>query len=192
MRVPAGTGLRIHQGSLLVMQVHYNTLAKSSGPDRSQVQLELDPNPPAHELRLLPVANPKKLAIAAGDAHAQQQVSLALGLLESAFKMPQSDLILYGNAPHMHLLGKRIVTSLEDRTLVEIPRWDFHWQQSYLFAEPLLARPGDTINVECDYDNSAGNQPLIDGMQRPPRDVTWGEGTMDEMCLSFLLVTPAP
>jgi hypothetical protein len=44
--------------------------------------------------------------------------------------------------------------------------------------------------VECHYDNSPGNQPVVDGQRLPPRDVTWGEGTHDEMCLSYIMAIP--
>jgi hypothetical protein len=40
--LPAGTGVLLHRGALIVMQVHYN-LIESAGPDRSQAQLRLRP-----------------------------------------------------------------------------------------------------------------------------------------------------
>ena len=190
LRVPEGTALRIHQGSLLVMQVHYNTLAKNGQGDRSVVQLELSATPPLHELRVVPIANPKQLRIPAGDPSAKQLITAPVSLIESFMQMPIGDLTIYANAPHMHLLGTRIVTSIGDKTLVEIPRWDFHWQQAYTLQTPVTVHSNDTIQVECTYDNRQTNQPVIGGVQQPSRDVTWGEGTLDEMCLSFLTVTP--
>jgi hypothetical protein len=40
--LPTGTGVLLHKGDLVVMQVHYN-LIEAAGPDRSQAQLELRP-----------------------------------------------------------------------------------------------------------------------------------------------------
>jgi hypothetical protein len=40
--LPAGTGVLLHKGALIVMQVHYN-LIESAGPDRSRAQLRLRP-----------------------------------------------------------------------------------------------------------------------------------------------------
>jgi hypothetical protein len=40
--LPAGTGIRLHRGAKIVMQVHYN-LIEASGPDRSRVVLRLRP-----------------------------------------------------------------------------------------------------------------------------------------------------
>ena len=107
------------------------------------------------------------------------------------FGLRHGDVLAYGSAPHMHLLGRRIVTSVQDGpVLLEVPRWDFHWQQPYEFQAPYLLRPQDSIQVECEYDNSQQNQPVIGGQQQQTRDLGWGEGTADEMCLSFLYVAP--
>ena len=40
--LPAGTGVLLHKGAKVVMQVHYN-LIEASGPDRSRAQLRLRP-----------------------------------------------------------------------------------------------------------------------------------------------------
>jgi mono/diheme cytochrome c family protein len=93
---------------------------------------------------------------------------------------------IHGVAGHMHLLGRSIRVELNpgregERVLLDIPRWDFHWQNAYAFAEPVVAEPGDRIRVTCRHDAS-----LRDG---DPRYVVWGEGTTDEMCLGVLQVT---
>ena len=44
--------------------------------------------------------------------------------------------------------------------------------------------PGDSFRIRCVYDNSAANQPVIDGVQITPTALSWGDGTLDEMCLS--------
>ena len=47
-------------------------------------------------------------------------------------------------------------------------------------------RGGSRIDVEAVYDNSPrnGKNPTV-----PPRDVGWGEGTADEMCIAFIRTT---
>lgn len=47
---------------------------------------------------------------------------------------------------------------------------------------------GDTIKLDCWYDNSEANQPIVDGQPKQPETVGWGEGTYDEMCLGVLYV----
>jgi hypothetical protein len=96
-------------------------------------------------------------------------------------------------AGHMHLLGASIRLELDPGTprakvLLDIPRWDFHWQNAYTLARPVVARPGDVVRVTCRYDvrkRAAGSE----GIPRAPRYVLWGEGTTDEMCLGILQVT---
>jgi hypothetical protein len=93
---------------------------------------------------------------------------------------------IHAIAGHMHLLGRSIRLELlpaggEPHVLLDIPRWDFHWQSSYAFAEPVVAEAGDRIRVTCRHDAS-----LREG---DPRYVVWGEGTTDEMCLGVLQVT---
>src|SRR5205085_1237640 len=44
--------------------------------------------------------------------------------------------------PHMHMIGKRIKVTMtpvegETQTLVEIGAWDYNWQETYLFKQPL-------------------------------------------------------
>jgi hypothetical protein len=98
---------------------------------------------------------------------------------------------IYGVAGHMHLRGVDIRVELNPgtggaRTLLHIPRWNFHWQDAYFLQEPVDASPGDTIRVSCRFDNSARAQPVVNGKRLGPRYVLWGEGTTDEMCLGLL------
>jgi hypothetical protein len=96
-------------------------------------------------------------------------------------------------AGHMHLLGASIRLELNPgtpraRVLLDIPRWDFHWQNAYALASPVTAGPGDVARVTCRHDvhkRMHGRH----GAPSTPRYVLWGEGTTDEMCLGILQVT---
>ena len=93
---------------------------------------------------------------------------------------------IHAVAGHMHLLGRSIRVELNPgtaraRLLLEIPRWSFHWQASYVLERPVRAEAGDVLRVTCRHDTS-----LRTGA---PRYVLWGEGTADEMCLGVLQVT---
>jgi hypothetical protein len=98
------------------------------------------------------------------------------------------DLELIGAAPHMHFLGKtmKLWATRPDGSqekLIAIDDWDFNWQGLYLYQRPVRLPKGTVLHLEAVYDNSADNpnQP-----SDPPRSVTWGEQTTDEMCLAFL------
>ena len=56
-------------------------------------------------------------------------------------------------------------------------------KRSYRFKEPVQTNAGDEIRITCTWDNSAGNQPIVDGQPLEPRNITWGDSTFDEMCL---------
>ena len=71
-----------------------------------------------------------------------------------------------------------------------VPNWDFHWQNAYTLAKPIVAQPGDVVRVTCRYDVSKrAHPPHGQTIPRTPRYVLWGEGTTDEMCLGILQVT---
>ena len=74
------------------------------------------------------------------------------------------------------------------RVLLDIPRWDFHWQNMYTLRTPIEAKPGDVVRVTCRYDVSHRRHG-IHGVPTTPRYILWGEGTTDEMCLGLLQVT---
>ena len=91
-------------------------------------------------------------------------------------------------------LGKQAKMRIErgdgtNECLIHIPDWDFGWQGGYFLKEPTTMYAGDKLRLECEWDNSAENQPIIDGEKAAPQDVKWGEGTGDEMCLGILYVT---
>jgi hypothetical protein len=94
---------------------------------------------------------------------------------------------------HMHLLGKSIRVELnpgtpDARVLLDIPRWDFHWQGGYVLQDPVAAKPGDVIRLTCKYDPALRHHGAH-GIPRTPRYVLWGEGTTDEMCLAVIQAT---
>lgn len=95
-------------------------------------------------------------------------------------------------AGHMHLLGSSIRMELNPgtsraRVLLDIPRWDFHWQGSYLLEEPVEAERGDVLRVTCRHDVRRRHHGTH-GVPKTPRYILWGEGTTDEMCLGLLQV----
>ena len=99
-------------------------------------------------------------------------------------------------AGHMHLLGAAVRIELNPGTsraqvLLDIPGWDFHWQNAYTLARAVKADAGDVVRVTCRHDVSKRVHAAHTGAAIPqkPRYILWGEGTTDEMCLGILQVT---
>ena len=190
---PEGTGISVAPGSKIIMQVHYNTYDGQDDTDRSAVQFKVD-DQVEKPARYLPWANPawpsnpSTMAIPAGDA----EVAHSFGFDLVGFA--NRDITIYSANLHMHMLGtsgKLWVDRAagDEQCLLEIPRWDFNWQSEYHLQEPVTLTDGDELWIGCEWDNSAGNQPVIQGSQIDPQDVGWGDGTTDEMCLGVFYVT---
>jgi hypothetical protein len=183
--LPADSAMRIPAGSRIVMQVHYNTIGGPVEPDMSSVVLQTRAEAPSQLFRTVGVAQPS-LRIAAGDPASTHTITLR--------NWGSETVEIASAAHHMHTLGDAIrafITRGDDGSeecLLDIPSWDFQWQMQYQLAPGRHAfiRPGDRLTLACTYDNSAENQPVVDGVQLTPRDVTWGEGTFDEMCLMYV------
>ncbi|MBK6689863.1 MAG: monooxygenase [Deltaproteobacteria bacterium] len=207
-RLPAGTGIRVEPGSLLVAQFHYNTLTSAPVADQSRIEIATAPSV-EREATILPAVDlgwvsqgliREPMTIPAGAANVQHSTTLAYdsvfvaGARRTLNLSEDAPLVIHRANHHMHELGTSQRTELRhaDGTkscVLDIPDWDFHWQGSYTLAEPVTIRPGDSLWMGCTWDNTAANQPIIDGQARTPANVAWGEGTSDEMCLGAFYVT---
>ena len=91
---------------------------------------------------------------------------------------------------HMHLLGAGMQIVLNPgtpsaQTLLNVTNYDFNDQRAYTLKTPVQTQPGDTIGVTCTY-NPTLRQELPQLRKLPPRFVTWGDGSSDEMCLALI------
>jgi len=185
-RLPGGRGRYLRQGSDLVVQVHYHPDGVER-TDRSEIGIYFVDEPVAEFLadrqRLVGsiwAAN-YLLDIPAGDAnHA----------VAARYRLPR-EVTIVGVVPHMHLLGRsvRVRADLpggERRVILDIPAWNYAWQDEYLYEQPFSLPVGTELVVEAVFDNSAANP---SNPSTPPRRVVWGDGTLDEMLFCFFLVS---
>lgn len=186
---PDSTGIRVAPGSKIALQVHYNTLVSDIKPDRSSVHFKVDTEV-EHPAVMLLWADPSWLSggmhIPAGSPSTvhvyQDDPALIISVLTDVISAGEPFRI-YQAGHHMHTLGTRgqqtvIRADSSNTCLLEIPRWDFNWQQGYRFAEPVVFNPGDELRMACEWNNEAGKE-----------HVNWGDGTQDEMCLGVLYAT---
>ena len=74
------------------------------------------------------------------------------------------------------------------KTLLQIDDWDFAWQDQYPFEHFVALPKGTRLDGWITYDNSAENPR---NPSNPPKRVTWGEQSTDEMGSVGLLVVAA-
>jgi mono/diheme cytochrome c family protein/peroxiredoxin len=183
--LPSGMAKLVPRGSKIVMQVHYHKTGKPE-TDRTQLGLYFAKEPVTRLVRAIAVTPPggplSGMTIPAGDANYQVTGSLVL----------PDDFLAVCITPHMHLLGKdmKVLATLPDgstRPLVEIRNWDFNWQETYRYRQPVLLPKGTQLDLVAHFDNSESNP---NNPNSPPQVVRWGEQTTDEMCIAFLELAP--
>lgn len=166
---PAGTGIRIQPGDVLAMQVHYNT-ANGRSADQTSMKLMYGTGTETNAYLLPLVASGFSIPANAQDYSYSRSFPNQFGI----------PIKLYGFLPHMHTKGKKISLrgGAANDCLVDIPRWDFHWQTQYFRPSPFILPANQSITMSCTWDNPTANR------------VTWGEGTDDEMCFAYVYATP--
>lgn len=193
---PVDTGLRVEPGSKILLQMHYNMSSAAAGvTDDTSFSLQVRPAV-KKEAKIIPWTDvlwplSKNMKIPAGEADVVFRYSEDPGRTFFDGK----PLLIHNATLHMHLRGAQASLKIEragkenQECVLDIPKWDFHWQGGYTLEQPIAMQPGDKMAIECHYDNRAESQPVIDGKQVPARELNWGEGTSDEMCLGFFYVT---
>lgn len=180
-RLPKGAGMFLPKGADFLLQVHYHRDGRA-GEDRTQVGLYFARKPVDQPWQIIEIEGLRPGdVIPAGEARHAVRGSVWL----------HRPCYLHNVMPHMHLLGKSVRVTLtvpggKPRTLVDVPAWDYRWQETYWFREPILAPAGSKLEVAAVFDNSAANP---SNPNDPPRPVAYGEQTTDEMLYAFLGAT---
>jgi len=203
--MPEGTGIAIQPGSVVVTQLHYNTLEAEPASDLTRIEVQLDDEVdkpalvmPITRFQWIGGSEPMSIPAGSTDTVHTMRADISeniLGYLGAPIGLTTGDPYqIHSIGIHMHLLGThgRIWIDRADdsqQCLLDIPEWDFNWQGTYELQEPITVNAGDLFNMECQWDNSAENQLIVDGEQLPAQDLEWGDGTRDEMCLAIAYIT---
>ncbi len=192
-------GIKVEGGSKLVVQMHYNILNDKEESDQSSLEFQIAQNV-QQTVKIQPWTNPqwagvigqKNMPIPAGQSETKHTWSYD----PTAFISGGKSIQVLSGTMHMHKLGKTGRLSIQhadgsETCLLDIKAWDFNWQRSYVLTKPITLKAGEKLAIQCSWDNSPENQPFLNGIRITPRDVNWGEGTFDEMCLGiFSYVMP--
>ena len=74
---------------------------------------------------------------------------------------------------HMHERGARCQVAVlrSDGTrecLLQIDEWHHEWQGDFQLETPVTLRKGDSILLECEFDNGPDRQRIIGGVRQAP------------------------
>jgi hypothetical protein len=180
--LPEGFSLPWKPGVGLILQLHLHPSGKTES-EQSSIGFYLTDEPPQRSMVDMLLIN-TSIDIAPGENayHARDEFTLPI------------DMEALGVFPHMHLIGRdiKITAQLPDSdkpfSLLWINDWDFNWQGFYQYTEPVKLPAGTQIVMETVHDNSAEN---IRNPNSPPKRMTWGEQTTDEMSVAILQLVPA-
>ena len=175
MILPEGLAKFVPAGSKFVFQMHY-TPNGSVQHDLSSIGLVF--------------ADPKKVRKEVGTWRA----------VNARFKIPpgahnhkvtarhtfRENTLMLAMFPHMHLRGKSfryeaLYPDGKKEILLDIPKYDFNWQNSYVLAQPKRLPAGTELVCTAHFDNSEDNLANPDST----KTVRWGDQTWDEMMIGY-------
>lgn len=168
---PTNTGIRVDGARKMVVQMHYNSANSDGQPDDTTIDLDLADSVqiPAQMIRISGTVN-----LPPGDPDAT-----SVGTVTLPNQVPTAR--VWGSGVHMHQRGtsaKLTVPSDNDRCVMDLVNWSFHWQHFYWLGTPVTVSGGDTVKLECRYDTTGDTQ-----------NVGFCESTDCEMCIQFAYVT---
>lgn len=152
---PTGYALKLPANHDLFFEMHYTPTGKEEKPDLSKLGIIWADEPPQHTVETK-VFNRKDLRIRPHVQHYEKR----------SYYQFSTDVLIHALAPHMHYRGKdftlykveNLGTTDESKQLVlKIPAYDFNWQRTYEFVNPLKLRAGDALYSVAHMDNSHYN-----------------------------------
>jgi hypothetical protein len=172
---PKNAGVYLPPGGAYGFQMHYTPYGKEV-VDKSQVALYFYDKPPELIMHGVVIMDPT-IEIPANEARHKEVAYVAF----------PHDALLYSAFPHAHYRAYSADLWIEYpdgkmKELLSLPRYDFNWQRSYTFAEPIKVPAGSKLISHYVYDNSKRNPSNPD----PKINVSWGEQSFQEMLFTSL------
>ena len=171
---PEGSGYPLEAGGGLLLQMHYTTSGKEA-VDASEIGIYLMDEAPDRPIL--------------GGSAADLDINIPPfeGNHEMvASKKFRTDSYLTMVGPHMHYRGSDANFKLKYpdgriEEVLNVPNYQFNWQKTYDFKEPLFLPAGTELVFRGTFDNSDMNPYNPD----PSQTLTWGEQTWQEMFFGF-------
>ena len=179
---PNGSGLKIGMnipaGSNIVLAMHYP--AGSNGmKDSTRVILHFydEPVTGVREIGADPILQNWSFTLP------PEQVTE----VSASYSNIPVDISILSIFPHMHLLGDNIRsygldTNNDTIRMIDIPHWDFEWQDFYMFKNMVTIPANSTLHADGAFNNTAAND---HNPNNPAITVYPGLNTTDEMFLVY-------
>lgn len=184
--MPEGAGYLLPKGADVVVQVHYHRDGKPE-KDRTRIGFYFAKKPIEKPWRTIVIDGLPKITTTFPHFTTIIPKDNA-NFVAKGSVWTESDCTIWNVLPHMHLLGKKVKVTLttpegKTETLVDIHDWDYNWQETYWFKEPIKVKAGTRFDIEAVFDNSSTNP---NNPHHPPKDVRSGDETTDEMLFGFI------
>lgn len=170
---PDESGFPLKVGGGLMLQMHYTTTGKET-TDASEIGLYLWDEPPARQVL--------------GGSAAELEIDVPPFSTKEmvATKKFRKDSYLTMIGPHMHFRGydanfKLVYPDGRTEEILNVPNYQFNWQKTYDFKEPLFIPAGTEMVFTGTFDNTEMNPFNPD----PSSTISWGEQTWQEMFFGF-------
>ena len=178
--LPDGFGLRLEEGSTISYNMHYH---KTPGPEtgvwsQPEIGFFVETRPVKYRVINTSIGN---RGFEIPPNHSNYRVGQSRTL--------DKDVYVVSYWPHAHLRAKAarytaIYPDGREELLLDVPRYDQGWQETYKYKEPKLLPKGTRIDVSFWYDNSPGRAARYDF--RSEESPGHGPRTDDEMSLGFI------
>ncbi len=170
----------IKKGSNIVFQMHYTTNGQAA-KDRTKIGFVFAKGPAKKELMTGNAIN-ARFAIPANDPNYEVKAS----------KTFEQDVLITSFMPHMHVRGKAFTYTAiypdgRSEILLNVPKYDFNWQHTYIPKQPIALPKGARIDCVAYFDNSEKNKYNPD----PSKVIRWGDQTWEEMMIGWFTYTNA-
>ena len=153
---PTGHGQSLAAGELFSFNMHYHP-SGNAGTDSSKLGIYFGEGELVKEVTTAFAADPGMFIPAGAADHREDAVYLFA-----------RDSLITSLLPHMHNRGKSMKYTLvrpdgSEEILLDVPKYDYNWQNIYRLREPIAAPAGSIVKVEAHWNNS-DEQP---GQPRP-------------------------
>lgn len=173
---PQGTGIRMNEGQILILQMHYSN-ASDNPLDSTTVNLSIQSTVDKEIFTEFFVHG--NIEIPPNSTSHTESLTRKV----QYFSGYDGPLMLYAIGPHLHKLGVSSSAHLvredgSESCIIDVPYYDFNWQRVYTYQNPIRLEPNDRFEINCEFDSTGKNTATY-----------WGDGTNDEMCLMTVFAT---